>query len=183
MIKSKGPTAVSNNDLKSFRRALDGVRVLKQDKILPHTNRPRPIPKQTLLDEKKVVDSLLSDDFDAADIDSGDELLYFRPGLQKSVVRKLRRGEYTITAELDLHGYTVPRARQAIVNFLSSVRRSRHTCVRIVHGKGHGSPGKKPVLKNKVFHWLCQRDEVLAICPARPFDGGTGAAYVLLKKR
>ena len=89
---------------------------------------------------------------------------------------------YRVAAELDLHGYTVAKAREALIEFLSSVRRRRHTCVRIVHGKGRGSPGKKPVLKNKVFTWLCQRDEVLAVCPARPFDGGSGAVYVLLKK-
>ena len=69
-----------------------------------------------------------------------------------------------------------------LIRFLASARRSRQTCVRIVHGKGHGSPGKKPVLKQKVYHWLCLRDEVLALSPARPCDGGSGAAYVLLKK-
>lgn len=174
---------MGDEDQKKFKQALQGVRVLEQDKIPPHTNRPRPIPKQTLRDEKQVVDNLLSDEFDAAEIESGDELLHARPGLQKNVLRKLRRGEYTISAELDLHGYTVAQAREALVNFLNSERRARHTCVRIVHGKGRGSPGRKPVLKSKVFHWLCQRDEVLAICPARPFDGGTGAAYVLLRKR
>lgn len=174
---------MGDEDQKKFKQALQGVRVLEQDKIPPHTNRPRPIPKQTLRDEKQVVDNLLSDEFDAAEIESGDELLHARPGLQKNVLRRLRRGEYTISAELDLHGYTVAQAREALVNFLNSERRARHTCVRIVHGKGRGSPGRKPVLKSKVFHWLCQRDEVLAICPARPFDGGTGAAYVLLRKR
>lgn len=174
---------MGDEDQKKFKQALQGVRVLEQDKIPPHTNRPRPIPKQTLRDEKQVVDNLLSDEFDAAEIESGDELLHARPGLQKNVLRRLRRGEYTISAELDLHGYTVAQAREALVNFLNSERRARHTCVRIVHGKGRGSPGRKPVLKSKVFHWLCQRDEVLAMCPARPFDGGTGAAYVLLRKR
>lgn len=172
-----------DEDRKSFKRALEGVRVLHQDKVLPHVNRPLPVPKQTRRDEKQVVADLLSEDFAAAEVDSGDERIHFRPGLQKTVLRKLRRGEYTISAELDLHGCTVPQARTALIKFLSSVRHSRHVCVRVVHGKGRGSPGRKPILKNKVFHWLCQRDEVLAICPARPFDGGSGAVYVLLKKR
>ncbi len=51
-----------------------------------------------------------------------------------------------------------------------------------MHGKGHGSLHKLPVLKTKVQGWLRQRDEVLAFCSARPVDGGTGAVYVLLKK-
>ena len=171
------------DDKKSFKRALSGIRVLEQDKVFPYVNRPRPVPKQTQRDEKQVVDDLLSEQFDATEIDSGDELLHFRPGLQTAVLRKLRRGEYAISAELDLHGHTVPQAREALLGFLGTARHSRHACVRIVHGKGRGSPGRKPVLKNKVFHWLRQREEVLAICPARPFDGGTGAIYVLLKKQ
>ena len=172
-----------NNDTTDFRRATRGVRVLAQDRVTPHSRRPQPVPKQTRRDEQDVVDNLLSAGFEPTDLETGDELLYARGGLQRSVLRKLRRGEYAVTAELDLHGHTVAQARESLVDFLQRSRRARHTCVRIVHGKGRGSPGRKPVLKNKVFHWLCQRDEVLAICPARPFDGGAGAAYVLLKKR
>ena len=172
-----------NNDSTTFKRATQGVRILTQDRVTPHVERPRPIPKQTHRDEKDVVDSLLSAGFEPTELETGDELLYVRSGVQKTVLRRLRRGEYAVTADLDLHGHTVAQAKAALIGFLQRVRRARHTCVRIVHGKGLGSPGKKPVLKNKVFHWLCQRDEVLAVCPARPFDGGSGAAYVLLKKR
>jgi len=174
---------MGDNDSDAFKNALEGVRVLDQDKVFPHSDRPRPIPKQTRRDEEDVIDNLLSEDFDPLDTETGEELLYSRPGLQKSILRRLRRGEYTITAELDLHGHTVERARPALSAFLDESRRSRHACVRIVHGKGLGSPGKRPVLKNKVLHWLRQRDDVLALCSARPFDGGTGAAYVLLRKR
>ena len=174
---------IDDKDSKTFKRAVDGVRVLDQDTVVPHSERLKPVPKQTLRDQREVVDSLLSEEFELASVETGDELLYVRPGLQKSVLRKLRRGEYVVAAELDLHGYTVTKAREALVKFLSTVWRRRHTCVRIVHGKGRGSPGRKPVLKNKVFTWLCQRDEVLAVCPARSFDGGTGAVYVLLRKR
>lgn len=172
-----------NKDSAAFKRATQGVRVLTQDRIAPYVERPRPVPKQTRRDEKAVVESLLSAGFEPTELETGDELLYVRSGLQKTVLRRLRRGEYVVTAELDLHGHTVAQAKTALIDFLQRACRTRHTCVRIVHGKGLGSPGKKPVLKNKVFHWLCQRDEVLAVCPARPFDGGSGAAYVLLKKR
>jgi DNA-nicking Smr family endonuclease len=174
---------MGDDDSDAFKNSLEGVRVLDQDKIFPHSDRPRPIPKQTRRDEEDVIDSLLSEGFEPYDTETGEELLFSRPGLQKSVLRRLRRGEYTLTAELDLHGLTVERARPALSAFLDDARRSRHTCVRIVHGKGLGSPGKKPVLKHRVLHWLRQRDDVLALCSARPFDGGTGAAYVLLRKR
>ena len=51
---------------------------------------------------------------------------------------------------------------------------------RVVHGKGLGSPGKAPVLKNKVHAWLVQKKQVLAFVQARPADGGAGAVVVLL---
>jgi DNA-nicking Smr family endonuclease len=166
-----------------FKEAVHGVRVLNQDKVLPNAKPPRPIPRQTRRDEKDVLDNLLSDGPAAFETETGEELVHFRSGIQKSVLRKLRRGEYTINAELDLHGHTVDEARAALSAFLTEACRSRQTCVRIIHGKGLGSPGKKPVLKQKVLHWLRQRDEVLALCSARPVDGGSGAAYVLLKKK
>ena len=160
----------------------EGGWVLRQDRVFPVAKSPRPIPKQTRRDEREVIANLLSDGCGDFETETGDELVYYRPGVRKSVLRKLKRGEYTTTAELDLHGHTVDRARTALTQFLAEARRSGHGCVRVIHGKGLGSPGKKPVLKSKVLHWLRQRDEVLAVCSARPVDGGTGAAYVLLKK-
>ena len=106
----------------------------------------------------------------------------FQWPLQQKLLKQLRRGQLTITAELDLHGYIVADARIALTEFLTDCRRHGDRCVRIVHGKGHGSRQKLPVLKNKVNTWLQQRDEILAFCSARPADGGTGAVYVLLKR-
>jgi DNA-nicking Smr family endonuclease len=103
--------------------------------------------------------------------------------VQRNVFRKLRRGEYLIEQELDLHGHRVLQARETLVQFLRDARIQGHRCVRIVHGKGLRSPAKKSVLKQKVHHWLKQRDEILAFCTARSFDGGTGAIYVLLKRK
>ncbi|RZJ50981.1 MAG: DNA mismatch repair protein MutS, partial [Acidovorax sp.] len=54
-------------------------------------------------------------------------------------------------------------------------------CLRVVHGKGLGSPGKSPVLKSRVQRWLVQKSEVLAFVQARPIDGGAGALVVLLQ--
>ena len=53
--------------------------------------------------------------------------------------------------------------------------------MRIVHGKGLGSRNKEPILKNKIRHWLMQKDEVIAYAQARVSDGGSGAVIVLLK--
>lgn len=165
-----------------FRKAVGKIRPVKQDKIPPHRPRRKPVPEQTRRDQREVINSLLSDDYDSAEIETGEELVHIRPGLQQTVIRKLRRGQYAIEAELDLHGATVTQAREAVDEFLGAARERGKRCVRIIHGKGHSSVGKMPVLKGKVNSWLRQKDEVLAFCSARPNDGGTGAVYVLLKR-
>ncbi|MBI5783453.1 MAG: Smr/MutS family protein [Gammaproteobacteria bacterium] len=166
-----------------FRKAVGQIRAVKQDKIHPHRKRRKPVPDQTLRDQREVMNSLLSDAYEPADIETGDELLYTRPGLQHSVIRKLRRGQYAIEAELDLHGATSVQAREAVNIFLKKARDQEKRVVRIIHGKGKSSEGKLPVLKGKVNSWLRQKGEVLAFCSARPNDGGTGAVYVLLKRK
>ena len=102
--------------------------------------------------------------------------------MQQAILRKLRRGQFQVGAALDLHGMTVATARDALAAFLQHARRDSLGCVRIIHGKGKRSHHRGPVLKQKINHWLRQRDEVLAFCSARPMDGGTGAIYVLLRK-
>lgn len=171
-----------DDDITLFRNAVKEVRPLRQSKIAPATRRPAPIPKQRLKEERLVREAMLSDEFDPADIETGEELLYARPGIQHSVMKKLRRGQFSISAELDLHGMTVAIARVELLNFISHCQTKRTSCVRIIHGKGHGSRNKQPVLKVKLNNWLQQLDAVLAFCSARPIDGGTGAVYVLLKK-
>lgn len=173
----------NDSDTTSFPDAVGGVRRLKQDRIVPHRKRRKPIPDQTLRDQREVMKSLLSDDHESAeDIETGDETLFIRPGLQHAVIRKLRRGQYAIEAELDLHGATSVQAREAVNAFLKKARDQEKRVVRIIHGKGNTSIGKMPVLKGKVNSWLRQKGEVLAFCSARPNDGGTGAVYVLLKR-
>lgn len=165
-----------------FREVLRDVRVIKQDKVAPYRRRRKPIPEQRRIDEQAVIDELASGELDASELETGEELLFARPGIQHSLVRRLRRGEYAIEAQLDLHGQTVVQARASVAQFLRECRDLNRRCVRIIHGKGRGSEGKLPVLKGKVNAWLRRKDEVLAFCPARPTDGGHGAVYVLLKK-
>jgi DNA-nicking Smr family endonuclease len=159
------------------------VRRLKQDRLAPSRTRRKPVPEQTLRDRREVLSGLLSDDYAPDEIETGDELFYARPGLQHSVLRKLRRGQYTIQGQLDLHGCTVPEARERVAGFLRDMQVQGRLCVRIIHGKGKSSAGRQPVLKGKVNAWLRQWDAVLAFCSARPNDGGTGAVYVLLRSR
>jgi DNA-nicking Smr family endonuclease len=166
-----------------FHKAVADARQIKQDRVTPTPNKRKPVPHKTLEDNQAVMDSLLSDDFDGGELETGDELLYARPGIQHSVMRRLRTGKYAIESELDLHGLTVPEAREALSGFLRNAQAHGWRCVRIVHGKGLSSAGHIPVLKRKINTWLPQRSDVLAFCSAPRTDGGTGAVYVLLKRR
>jgi DNA-nicking Smr family endonuclease len=65
--------------------------------------------------------------------------------------------------------------------FLREAQSHGWRCVRVVHGKGLGSPGRVPVIKDKVKRWLVQSDRVLAFVQARGDDGGAGALIVLLQ--
>jgi len=174
---------MGDDDDIDFRQSVGTVRRIKQDRVSPHRKRRRPVPAQSKRDEREVIESLLSDGPEPADVETGEELLFARPGLQHAVMRKLRRGQYVIEAELDLHGHTVPEAREALARFIGDACAHRKRCVRIIHGKGKSSAGKLPVLKGRVNNWLRQKNEVLAFCSARPNDGGTGAVYVLLRQK
>ena len=166
-----------------FRELMADVRPLDTDRVPPHLSRPPPRPTRTLGEVQEVLRDSLSDHHDPAEVETGEELFFARPGVPRAVLRRLRRGQFSVEAELDLHGMTVSEARSALAGFLAEARRRRATCLRVVHGKGRGSRGGQPILKVKVNHWLRQRDEVLAFCSARPVDGGTGAVYVLIKRR
>ena len=117
-------------------------------------------------------------DFDPSEFESGDELLFQRPQVTRADMRKLRRGQFAIQDEIDLHGMTVREAHAQLRAFIAEASRRRLGCVRVVHGKGLGSGPNGPVLKAGVNRWLTQWDTVAAFCSAQPRDGGTGAIYV-----
>lgn len=170
------------DDSTLFREAIGDVTPVTHDRAAIQKTPPKPIPVQRALDEARVMRDALSDDFHPVELETGEELVFARPGLQHTVLRKLRRGQFCVGAELDLHGMTSQIARQHVHRFLNDARHTGIRCVRVIHGKGHGSSNKGPVLKVKLNTWLRQRHDVLAFCSARPQDGGTGAAYVLLKR-
>jgi DNA-nicking Smr family endonuclease len=166
-----------------FRRAVaDAVPLPPSDRADLARPRPKPVARQRLRDERQVLIDALADPWDwEAAVSTGEELLFARPGVPTAAVRKLRRGGWVIKGELDLHGHTGDEARVVLAAFLNRCMIEDRRCVRIIHGKGLGSKHRLPVLKNKVRHWLMQRDDVLAFCQARTVDGGAGAVVVLLK--
>lgn len=170
------------DDKSLFQQAVSGARKLEQDKIRPHRKRIKPIPRHLISDEQAALEESLAMPYVPDDIEVGDELLFSRNGVQNSVIRKLKKGQYPLEAELDLHRLTSLQAYEALVTFITQCTQRQIRCIRIIHGKGLSSKEKRPVLKGKVDRWLRQRDDILAFCSARSFDGGTGAVYVLLRR-
>jgi DNA-nicking Smr family endonuclease len=147
----------------------------------PRGPRPAAVARQRERDEAAVMLEAISDEFDVESLlDTDDALSFRRPEIGPEVVRKLRRGVWTIQAQLDLHGLRREEARERLNLFVHDAGRSGMRCVRVIHGKGNGSPGREPVLKLKVKTWLVQKKEVIAFTQARASDGGTGALLVLL---
>ncbi len=165
-----------------FTRAVGKVApIANQERVWSPPQRPTPRPLQQDLDDEAVMHESMSDEFDISTLlDADDQLSFRRPGIGTDVTRKLRKGEWSIQGQIDLHGLRSDEARNAMGQFIRDAKRMGWRCVRVVHGKGLGSPGKEPVLKSKVQRWLVQKKEVLAFVQAKPSDGGGGALLVLL---
>ncbi len=164
-----------------FREAVAGAKPIVPDRVHHEPPPPPAVPQQRWRDEAEA----LAESLDPAPLDlrleGGDEPTFLRPGLARTVLRDLRRGSWVVQDHLDLHGATRDEARLLLADFLAASLRRGLRCVRVVHGKGLGSPGREPVLKGLVRNWLMQRAEVLAYCQARAAEGGAGALVVLLK--
>src|SRR3990172_4413250 len=175
-------TTLTEENVRLFRSAAGKGVPVKQEQARIPRRRPAPVPLQSLADDRQVISEMSAGTTDADSLETGEELLYQRNGLQNRQFRKLKSGQLSIQAELDLHGLKVSSAKQYVADFLGHCRMEGKFCVRIIHGKGLGSPNHEPVLKRHLGHWLRQRKDVLAYCSARPVDGGAGAVCVLLRK-
>lgn len=166
-----------------FVRAAGKVEPLRERaRVHLAPDQPAPIAVQKQLDEQRVLRESISDEFDASTLlDVDDALSFRRPGIGTDVTRKLRKGDWTMQGEIDLHGLRREEAREALAAFIRDAVKRGWRCIRVVHGKGLGSPGKTPVLKGRVQSWLIQKNEVLAFVQARGDEGGGGALVVLLK--
>jgi len=180
------------------RRALEEVDLAREFadvKRLPPLARARhapvkpvPIAHQRIADER---DALLASKYGAEPTpqswDIGQEhegeQTFLRRGLPGDILGKLRRGHWSVQAELDLHGLNSDEARDTLADFLAESRQLHFRCVRVIHGKGLTSPNREPVLKGKVRRWLANWGDVLAYSEAPRHAGGAGAVLILLRGR
>jgi DNA-nicking Smr family endonuclease len=175
------PTDDDDPDL--FRRSVGEVKRVRTDKVVHRSHRPAPAARFRRQDEAEVLRDSLNGALDPNELETGEELSFRRPGLKPADFRRLRRGEFSIAGDIDLHGLSASQAHAELAAFISAAVARGRRCVRVVHGKGLRSGPGGPVIKRRIGRWLRQRDEVLAFASARPMDGGTGAIYVLLRAR
>ena len=181
--KPTPPANVSDEDARLFREAIGAIRPLAPKPESGHARTPpAPHPAMFERDEAAVRDELLESPIDPAAHEVGEELLYLREGHSPQLLKRLRRGHFSIGDEIDLHNMDERAARATLDNFLADCRKRDITCMRIVHGKGLRSGSAGPVLKRMTDRVLRRRDDVLAFASARPAQGGTGATVVLLRR-
>jgi len=181
----KTPKVSEADEAALFYSAMDGVQQITHRGEAPVPN-PR-LPE--IIDDNAEALAQLSElvagsgDFNVSDTDEYIEGA--GPGIDRNLLRSLRRGDFSIQGRLDLHGMTQPAAREAVERFLTDSRRANRRCVLIVHGRGLNSKDQIPVLKAGLKEWLSSKrigNLVLAFATARPQDGGAGAVYVLLRR-
>lgn len=157
---------ITADEKKQFREAMQNI-------SLPD----RAVAQPVFVDRIYIKDTGLTDQMGGAD-----PVFYQAPGLQKSRANRFRHGKIGWQDTLDLHGDDRVQARRKLEDFLSHAYAANMECVLLIHGKGkHGTQGAS--LKNRITAWLRNTEQVLAYCSALPRDGGTGALYVLLKRR
>ncbi|MEO7773259.1 MAG: Smr/MutS family protein [Steroidobacteraceae bacterium] len=171
-----------------FRAAVKDVRPLRADRVTRKTEPPRPrSPAARARFARAEREAVLAESLQPpqrdAELETGDELSYRRSGVQDAVLRKLRRGQYRIDGQIDLHGLTASEGEAALRAYLLQALARDAACVRIVHGKGLRSGNRGPVLKNMVNRLLPRLDAVVAFAGARQVDGGSGATLVLLSRK
>ncbi|MGD2112895.1 MAG: Smr/MutS family protein [Gammaproteobacteria bacterium] len=178
MARNRKPSA---EEIALFREHIGTVRKLPIDRVEPPRKTRPPRPHRHAADFHHPPGDCFSDAWEPGAVSPEDALFFARPGLQQRQLQRLRRGQLEAGAELDMHGMTSAVARQALTDFIAQCSEHHVRCVRIIHGKGAGTGGVAPVLKNRLNSWLRQHHDVLAFSSARPSDGGTGALYVLLR--
>lgn len=171
---------LSQEDSDLFKQAIGKVKTINSDTVLlTPDKKPKPVPKQQDLQLENSFEE--SHETPGEKLNHEDSIRFIAPGLQKNVLKKLRKGYFGLDSTIDLHGLTSQEAKKQLSRFLHFSVEDGHRCVHIIHGKGYRSPDNHPVLKNDINVWLRQHADVQAFCSTPAKHGGTGAVFVLLK--
>ncbi len=171
---------INSADSDLFRQSVGEVAKIKSDKItLKQVTSPKPFPKakttQVTDDWQRTIGVELEH------VSHEQTINFTAPGIQKSVLAKLRKGFFGIQAETDLHGLSAEAAKQQLLRVIHNSILAGHRCIHVIHGKGYRSNESHPILKNHINRWLREHKDVQAFCSASARQGGAGAVWVLLR--
>ena len=172
-----------DKDREAFAEAMRDVRRLEREERATAATRPAAIARNSRAARAEILEESLNGGSRDSVEQLGEEIAFRHPSVTKRTFRELRRGRYSIEDETDLHGLSVSGAKTVLREFIVESAQRGLGCVRVVHGKGLRSGPTGPVLKANVQRWLSQWDQVLAFVSARARHGGSGAVYVLLRRR
>ncbi len=172
-----------------FQKAMEGVQPLKDKPLVEPIHRKTiPIKRFKEQEDEEALDRLKALVRKGVGFRVEDTPEYIEGTgyhVHPEIVKRLHRGDFSIQGHLDLHGLVVKEAQEVFDQFMKWATTYGKTGLLITHGRGLSSPSE-PVLKKKVEEWLTLgpwRKWVIAYSSARKCDGGTGATYVLLRKR
>lgn len=187
--QQKPDTQTPSNDSNEFQSAMAGVKPINgYDPSLPPEPKlpvPEPIEDREQAEVMAALRDLVDGDTPFSIFETDEAIEGLAEGVDSRLLRKLKAGEFSIQDHLDLHGLSREQARPVVTSFILDAMAHVKRCLLIIHGRGHGSKDKIPVLKLALTTWLVRsavRKNILAFCTARPCDGGAGAIYVLLRK-
>ena len=178
-MKRPPTPAVGALDVQLFRESISGVRPLTTSTATPIKPKPAPVPRMHLRDEADALVQSRSSHASDAEFNAGEPLAYRSPKVSGRSFLQLKRGQYSVQDEIDLHHLRAADAEEILKKFLTHASREGRRCVRVIHGKGLRSENG-PVLKALVDRILRHRGDVLAFSSAPAAQGGMGVALVLL---
>ena len=166
---------LKDEDRSIWRAAMRGVRPLPSARKAPEE-----LPASAPQPESRARDAVspVNPDWRRDDAKSG-----AAPGvIDRRTLTRIKRGELAIDARLDLHGRTQEAAHRALVRFIATSAADGARLALVITGKGRGGEG---VLRAAVPRWLAEpamRARILAVTPAPPQLGGSGAFCVMLRR-
>jgi DNA-nicking Smr family endonuclease len=171
------------SDSELFRQSIGKIKRIDTDKHHHPKSKPQSNQINSLANTAFTsISNARVDNKSFAPVEGLEPILFSHSGVQRKTIKRLKNGAMHIDDALDLHGLTELKAQQVLKQFLAEQIAFSNRCALIIHGKGHGSGNKYPVLKNVAVQVLMKDPHVLAFTSAQPRDGGTGAVYVLFKR-
>lgn len=185
--KVKAPDEPDEDEI--FMSAMRGVTRMDGESGRQVAPQAKTNPDSTQSSEDKAKDDLqrfMRGDIEF-ELEYTEEFMYgYVRGLDIKIFQRLKAGQLSSAAHLDLHGMTSDQAQESLLFFIRESYLQGHRCVLVVTGRGKNSPGGQSVLRTEIEAWLTKeplRRVVLAFCTAQPKHGGAGALYVLLRKQ